>query len=103
MPAFGNRVVTTTRDKYMPKAVDTMLNSNVIGQRFIRAAKKLSGKKVTGAGIIDETARGGSFFGYDTLNTNAADTRTMFEFSPSFGYEPVNVSLTELSGNEASQ
>lgn len=103
MPSFGNRVVTTTKDKYLPKAVDTMLNSNVIAQRFIRAAKKWSGKKITGAAIIDATARGGSFFGYDTLNTNAADTRTMFEFTPSFIYEPVNVSLTELSGNQASQ
>src|SRR5215475_12323968 len=99
MPSFGNRVTTTTQDKFLPKAVQTVLDGNVFATRLINAAKKFRGETMKQPVIVDATARGGSFFGYDTLNTNAIDTRVNMSFTPSFMYEPVSVALTELSAN----
>lgn len=100
MPSFGNRVTTTTQRYLAPKAVDTILNSNVAATRFINGAKKFRGETMEFPVIIDATNRGGSFAGFDTLNTNAIDTRVKLSFNPSFVYEPVTISLTELSANK---
>jgi hypothetical protein len=103
MPSFGSRITTTTQDYFLPKAVNTILNSNVFATRMINGAKKFRGETMKFPVIVNATAVGGSFFGYDTLNTNAVDTRVNLSFTPSFTYEPVNVSLTELSANEANK
>lgn len=97
--SFGQRVLTTTQRYLAPKVVDTILNSNVAATRFINGAKKWRGETMEFPVIVDATNRGGSFSGFDTLNTNAVDTRVKISFNPSFTYEPATVSLTELSVN----
>ena len=43
MAALGNRVISTTNYKLMPKLVDTILHSNVFATRMLANAKKWSG------------------------------------------------------------
>lgn len=102
--AFGTRVTTTTRDYLMPKVVDTVLNSNVYFTRIVGAAKKWQyGDKVKFPVFYQKNDTGGSFSGYDLLDTNAVDTRINVEFDPSFTYKTASLPLTELSVNATAE
>ncbi len=102
--AFGTRVTTTTRDYLMPKVVDTILDSNVYFTRIVGAAKKWQyGDQVKFPIFYQKNDTGGSFSGYDLLDTNAVDTRINLEFDPSFTYKTVSLPLTELSVNATAE
>lgn len=97
--AFGNRVLTTTQDKIMPKVVDTILGSNVFATRMLSKAKKWSGEKVKFPVKFEKNTLGGSFSGFDTFSTSAVNNRVNLEFSPKFYEKPVALPLDELSVN----
>jgi len=102
--AFGTRVTTTTRDFLMPKVVDTILNSNVYFTRIVGAAKKWGyGDSVKFPVFVSKNDTGGSFTGYDLLDTNAVDSRVNLEFGPSFTYKTASLPLTELSVNATAE
>lgn len=81
---FGQRVQTTVAQHYMPTVVDTVLNSNVIFQRIVRAAKPWSGRVYRVPVKVSKNLTGQSFRGFDTFSTSATDNRQYMEFSPSF-------------------
>src|SRR3990167_1276759 len=81
---YGQRIQTTVQEKYLPYVVDTILNSNVLFQRVVRAAKKWSGRVLRAPIKVSKNATGTSFRGFDTFSTNATDNRQFLEFTPSF-------------------
>ena len=88
----------------MPKVVDTILDSNVYFTRIVGAAKKWQyGDQVKFPIFYQKNDTGGSFSGYDLLDTNAVDTRINLEFDPSFTYKTVSLPLTELSVNATAE
>ena len=99
MAALGNRVTTTTQDKILPSAVDTILNSNVAAGRFLRAAKKWSGDLMKRPVKVSKNSTGTSFSGFDTFSTNATDNRVMLQYHPKFYQISVALPLDELSAN----
>ena len=102
--AFGNRVLTTTRQYLMPKVVDTVLNSNVFFTRIVGAAKKWSyGDQVKVPVFYQKNSTGGSFSGYDVLDTNATESRVNMTFDPKFNYKTCSLPLTELSVNNTEE
>jgi hypothetical protein len=97
--AFSNRVLTTTRDKFLPKVVDTVLGSNVLATKMLEKAKKWSGDKMTFPIKVSKNTTGSSFSGYDLLSTTASDTRVKLQFDPKFYSIAVSLPLDEISVN----
>lgn len=81
---YGQRVQTTVQTEYLPYVVDTVLNSNVMFQRVVRAAKKWSGRTLRSPIKVSKNTTGTSFRGFDTFSTAATDNRQFLEFTPSF-------------------
>lgn len=81
---YGQRVQTTVKQTYMPYMVDTVLNSNVLFQRIVRAAKKWSGRTKRVPIKVSKNSTGTSFQGFDTFSTSATDNRQYLEYTPSF-------------------
>lgn len=100
--ALGNRIQTTTLEKLAPMVVDTVLDSNVLASRVMRAAKKWSGKQITFSIKTEKNSTGGSFAGYDLLDTTATNNRQKMAFDPKFYYKTCSLPLDELSVNENS-
>lgn len=101
--AFGNRVVTTTQDKLMPKVVDTILNSNVFATRMLSKAQKWHGEKLKFPVKFEKNSTGQSFAGFDTFSTSATNNRVNLEFSPKFYQITVALPLDELSVNQSEE
>lgn len=81
---YGQRIQTTVQQKYLPFVVDTVLNSNVLFQRIVRAGKKWSGRTLRQPIKVSKNTTGKSFRGFDTFSTAATDNRQFLEFTPSF-------------------
>lgn len=81
---YGQRIQTTVQTEYLPFVVDTALNSNVMFQRIVRAAKKWSGRTLRAPIKVSKNSTGTSFKGFDTFSTAATDNRQFLEFTPSF-------------------
>lgn len=81
---YGQRIQTTVQTEYLPFVVDTVLNSNVMFQRVVRAAKKWSGRTLRVPVKVSKNATGTSFRGFDTFSVAATDNRQFMEFTPSF-------------------
>lgn len=72
------------QNDYLPFVVDTVLNSNVMFQRVVRAAKKWSGRTLRVPVKVSKNSTGQSFRGFDTFSVAATDNRQFMEFTPSF-------------------
>lgn len=81
---YGQRIQTTVQQKYLPFVVDTVLNSNVLFQRVVRASKPWSGRTLRQPIKVSKNSTGTSFSGFDTFSTSATDNRQFLEFTPSF-------------------
>lgn len=81
---YGQRIQTTVQTEYLPFVVDTVLNSNVMFQRIVRAAKKWSGRTLRAPIKVSKNVTGTSFRGFDTFSVAATDNRQFLEFTPSF-------------------
>ena len=97
--AFGNRILTSTRDKLLAKVVDTVLNSNVLATRLISKAKKWSGEAIRVPVKFQKNSTAQSFSGFDTFSTAATDNRVKMAFYPSFVQITSALPLDELSTN----
>lgn len=94
---YGQRVQTTVQTKYLPYTVDTVLNSNVLFQRVVRAGKKWSGRTLRVPVKVGKNTTGQSFRGFDTFSVSATDNRQFLEFTPSFYQITVALPGDELS------
>ncbi len=94
---YGQRIQTTVQTKYLPFVVDTVLNSNVLFQRVVRAGKKWSGRTLRSPVKVSKNTTGQSFRGFDTFSTAATDNRQYLEFTPSFYQITVALPGDELS------
>lgn len=81
---YGQRVQTTVQTEYLPFVVDTVLGSNVLFQRVVRAAKPWSGRTLRVPVKVSKNTTGQSFRGFDTFSVAATDNRQFMEFTPSF-------------------
>src|SRR3990167_11305216 len=99
MASFGTRVTTTTQDFLEPKVVDTVLNSNVLASRVLRAAKPWRGEKMKFPIKHAKNTTFTSFGGFDTFSTSATDNRVNLEFTNKAAQITVALPLDELSTN----
>lgn len=83
--------------EYLPYVVDTILGSNVMFQRVVRAAKKWSGRTLRVPVKVSKNTTGQSFRGMDTFSVAATDNRQFMEFTPSFYQITCSLPGDELS------
>ena len=81
---FSNRVLTTTNQFIVPKAVDTVLRSNVFATRMLGKAKKWNGDRMLFPIKYAKNTTGTSFSGFDTFAVNSVATRDRLTYYPSF-------------------
>lgn len=94
---YGQRIQTTVQTEYLPYVVDTVLNSNVLFQRVVRASKKWNGRTLRMPIKHAKNSTGTSFRGFDTFSVSATDNRVNLEFTPSFYQITVALPGDELS------
>ena len=99
MSALGNRVLTTTQSKILPKVVDTILNGNVFATRMLSKASKWNGERMKFPVKYAKNTTGSSFAGFDGLSVAATDNRVNLEFVPKFYQMTVALPLDEISVN----
>lgn len=103
MPALGQRVITTTQEKLVPKVVDTVLNENVLATRVLSAAKPFQGRKQEYPIKFQKGQSGSSFSGLDQFSTNTSDVRRKLSYDPKFYELNVTLPFTEISANKTEQ
>jgi len=94
---YGQRIQTTVQTKYLPFMIDTILNSNVMFQRVVRASKKWGGRTLRVPIKVSKNSTGTSFSGFDTFSTAATDNRQFLEYTPSWYQITVALPGDELS------
>lgn len=101
--SFGNRVLTTTQNKILPSAVDTILGSNVFATRMLGGAKRWVGEQLKRPIKVSKNSTGSSFSGFDTFSTTATNNRQLLEYDPKFYKITVALPLDELSVNAVNE
>lgn len=101
MPALGLFVTTTTQTRLLNKAIDSVLNGNVLTMRLLRN----SSPWVTGTSIdipvnLSDITAVGSYFGFDTLSTTQENIRQRAVFTPSQYYVSIPISGIQKSINQ---
>lgn len=81
---YGQRIQTTVQTKYLPYVVDTVLRSNVLFQRVVRASKKWGGRTLRVPVKVSKNTTGTSFRAFDTFSTAPTNNRQFMEFTPAF-------------------
>ncbi len=102
MPS-GNRILTTTQDKIIATAVDTVLRSNVFANLMLTKAKKWSGELMKFPIMYQKSTAGVFFKGFESLPTNASETMVNMQYEPTFYTKHVTLPRTELSINDVKE
>ena len=100
MPALTLFVTTTTQTRLLPKAVDSILNGNVLTMRLLKSAVKwLGGTSIDIAVNLTDITAVGSYFGFDTLSTTQENIRQRAVFTPSQYYVSIPINGIQKAVN----
>jgi hypothetical protein len=102
MAAFDAQVQAIAKETLLPKAVDTVLNSNVLTARMLTNSKTWTGTKLERPVIVGTAGNGGSFFGLDQHSTNSADTKQKLSFDLRAYEQPVALAQLEVDAVQSS-
>lgn len=97
---FGNRVLTTVQDKFIPSIVDSVNGSNIISMRVMSNPKQWSGPTMKQAIMVSNSTTGGSFDGLDEFDTGVTNTRKQLSWGPRGFYQSIVVPGIEEAVNE---
>lgn len=90
-----------TRESFVPKVIDTVLESNVLALRLLSNPKPFTGSPHKIPIKYRKSTSGGSYDGYDLFSTQRSDTRTIMQFMPKGFYQSVTVSGMEDAINKS--
>lgn len=100
MPAFNERVLSTTQDELLPAAIDTVLGSNFFALRLILGkAKPWVGHRIFKAIKYKKSSTGGAFSGLDTFDTSAVLQTVRMQWDPTGYYQNVTIPGIEKAVN----
>src|SRR3990167_1110772 len=103
MASFGERVLSTTQDKLVPKVVDNVINSSVLTARVMGSAKPWVGETFRIPIKISNSGLGGSFSGLDTFSTSTSDTTVRLGYDVRAFEQPVVIPGIERSVNAVAE
>lgn len=96
------RIQAVTQDYFMPMAVDTVLRENVFAGRMLQKSKKFRGETMQFPIIVSDNTTGGSFSGFDTLDTASTDNMVKLSYTPRASYKTAALPLDEVTANVSS-
>ena len=101
MPALTTFVTTTTQSRLLPKAVDNILNGNVLSMRLMKNARTWrGGTSIDIAVNVSDITQVGSYAGFDTLGVTQENIRQRASFTPSQLYVSIPVSGIQQAVNQ---
>lgn len=101
MPALGAFVTTTTQSRLLPKAIDSVLNGNVLTMRLLRNPRTWRGGTSIDVPVnLSDITAVGSYSGFDTFNTTQENIRQRATFVPSQEYVSIPVSGIQKAINQ---
>lgn len=101
MPALSAIVSSITQDRFIPKAVDNVLNGNVLTMRLMRNSRTWrGGVSIEQPVHLSDITAVGSYSGFDTLSTTQENTRQRASFTPSQVYVAIPISGIQKAANQ---
>lgn len=101
MPALGTFVTTTTQSRLLPKAIDSVLNGNVLTMRLMRNQRTWRGGTSIDIPVnLSNITAVGSYSGFDTLSTTQENIRQRASFTPSQVYVAIPISGIQKAINQ---
>ena len=101
MPAVSLFVTTTTQSRLLPKAIDNILNGNVLTMRLMKNARTWrGGTSIDIAVNLSDITAVGSYFGFDVLSTTQENIRQRAVFVPSQNYVSIPISGIQQAINQ---
>lgn len=101
MPALSAFVTTTTQTRLLPKAIDNVLNGNVLTMRLMRNLRTWrGGTSIDVAVNLSDITAVGSYSGFDTFNVTQENIRQRAVFNPSQVYVSIPVSGIQKAVNQ---
>lgn len=101
MPALSAIVTSVTQDRFIPKAVDNVLNGTVLSMRLMRNSRSWrGGVSIEQPVFLSDITAVGSYSGFDTLSTTQENTRQRASFTPSQVYVAIPISGIQKAVNQ---
>src|SRR3990167_9725872 len=101
MPALGTIVTSVTQDRFIPAAIDSVLNGNVLSMRLLRNSRTWNGGVSIEQPVhLSDITAVGSYSGFDTLSTTQENTRQRASFTPSQVYVAIPISGIQKAVNQ---
>lgn len=100
---FDANIQALAKEALLPKAVDTVLGTNVLALRLLGNAKKWRGTKLEKTIQIAAPTTGGSFSGYDLFDTSSSNTHAKLSFDLRAYYQSIVLAGMEIDGVGASE
>lgn len=101
--AVSNRVSNATKNYLMPKLVEGVLTGNIGISYFLVRAKKWMGAQHEVPFKYSKNTNGGSFSGFDLLNTAAVDNTIKLTFDAKFNEISVVLPKSDLALNDTEE
>lgn len=100
IPAFNERVLSTTQDEILPAVNDTILQSNLLAMRLIWGRPKTwVGETLRRPVKISKSTTGGAFSGLATFDTTAVNNTVRMSWNPTGYYQSVTIPGIEKAVN----
>ena len=94
-----SRLNTTTNTYLLPKVTDTVLRENPLTAKILASPEKWRGEQIKKSIKVTKNPNGTSFTGFQTLPSQAVNTRQYLLFPAKFYEIDVTVPLTDLAVN----
>lgn len=96
MATFDANVQAIAKEALEAGVIDVIHNSNILTRRVLSKTQAWRGTKMEKGIILNEAGNGGSFFGLDTFNTNAVNTKQKLSFDIRAYEQPVVIPQLEM-------
>jgi len=100
MPALSTFVTSITQDRFIPRVIDNVLDSNVLTMRLMRNQRTWNGgHQIVQPVNLEAYSQLGSYSGFDVLSTTHQNTRQTATFNPSQMYVSMSISGIQKATN----
>lgn len=100
MPAFNERVLSTTQDELLPAVQDTILRSNLLTSRLILGQSRVwTGETLRRPVKVSKSQTGGAFSGLALFDTSAVNNTVRMSWNPTGFYQNITIPGIEKAVN----
>lgn len=98
-----DKLTSITRDEFIPKVVDNILDSDPLFMRMLRKAEKGTGRGIVQPIKYAKNEAGGWYSKYDKFKTNEDETRTAARFDWKYAYQSIVLNGPDKAQNKGKE